>query len=276
MLNFLKVLFQFLLKSTRIGVVWLCTCSMTTGFRNHCFMTHQNSGWWEWLSYYKRFLTGRILASKVPGRIERISLSCLHILCNERVSCPKLLSYGEVTFHASSIEAIDWNIFSWTRARLRKWSSFFLTPEGRIISLGKINPFQIADSFSHSCEIFCGRVTPVIWIDDCLNREWRFCDSCQSFLSFYFMSWRFFPLSQPFLSWLYWHYYIRQNRFDPPPSPERNQIFSVSVLTLMNQRSYLSSRSSWVSFLFLCLLHISLPSHLKYFLRDLEEIRWHA
>ena len=116
--------------------------------------------------------------------------------------------------------------------------------------MGKINPFQIADSFSHSCEIFCGRVTPVIWIDDCLNREWRFCDSCQSFFSFYFMSWRFFPLSQPFLSWLYWHYYIRQNRFDPPPSSKRNQIFSVSV-SLMNQRSYLSSRSSWVFFLFL-------------------------
>ena len=36
MLNFLKVLCQFLLISSRIGVVWLHTCSMTSGFSNHC------------------------------------------------------------------------------------------------------------------------------------------------------------------------------------------------------------------------------------------------
>ena len=54
---------------------------------------------------------------------------------------------------------------------MQKLSSFFLTPGCRILSLGKMNPFQIADSFSHSCEIFCGRVAPVVWIDDCLNRE---------------------------------------------------------------------------------------------------------
>ena len=62
------------------------------------------------------------------------------------------------------------------------------------------------------------------------------------------------------------HCYIRQNRFDPPPPPKRNQSYESTKLSL--EPEFLSLFS-----LFIFCFTISLPSHLKYFLGDLEEIR---